>query len=591
MSVLGELKRRRVFQVAVAYAVVAWLMAQVVDVVNDPLNLPGWFDTAIIVTLAVGFPIAIVLAWIFDVTPQGVVRTPSRAEDGEHASGDAQSNGTATPASQSTRAATISKPHVLQNSVAVLPFDNLSPDPNDAYFAAGIHEEIITRLAKIKDLNVIARTSVMQYASAARPVSEIAAELRVGAVMEGSVRYAGDKVRVTGQLIDANDGTHLWTEVYDRDLEDIFEIQTDIATRIADALKAELAPDERESIDRIPTSSQEAYALYLQAMAILQEHGLEIGGVRAVRADALAKLDRAISLDPEFALAHVHRGRINVLSLNLDVGTLEDYASRRDKIESAAIQDLDNALALDPNIGVAHATLGRVHQYNWRGQEARVAYECALDLSPNDPDVLIDAAMFFAFTGDVDEGKRLAGRALELDPNNGPRHAFNAFIYQLAGEFDASAAGQGRATELAPTMIIPRAWLGHIERLRGNAKAALEQTRKAEGLLENIATIPLYAEVVYLYGVLGELDDANRVLRKIREFSKTRRVPIAAWVLTNLGLGDYDRALEWLTVAADDPQPYEGYFALMSVVLNYIYHPVLEEPRFKEVRARMGYRD
>jgi len=591
MSVLGELKRRRVFQVAVAYAVVAWLMAQVVDVVNDPLNLPGWFDTAIIVTLAVGFPIAIVLAWIFDVTPQGVVRTPSRAEDGEHASGDAQSNGTATPASQSTRAATISKPHVLQNSVAVLPFDNLSPDPNDAYFAAGIHEEIITRLAKIKDLNVIARTSVMQYASAARPVSEIAAELRVGAVMEGSVRYAGDKVRVTGQLIDANDGTHLWTEVYDRDLEDIFEIQTDIATRIADALKAELAPDERESIDRIPTSSQEAYALYLQAMAILQEHGLEIGGVRAVRANALAKLDRAISLDPEFALAHVHRGRINVLSLNLDVGTLEDYASRRDKIESAAIQDLDNALALDPNIGVAHATLGRVHQYNWRGQEARVAYECALDLSPNDPDVLIDAAMFFAFTGDVDEGKRLAGRALELDPNNGPRHAFNAFIYQLAGEFDASAAGQGRATELAPTMIIPRAWLGHIERLRGNAKAALEQTRKAEGLLENIATIPLYAEVVYLYGVLGELDDANRVLRKIREFSKTRRVPIAAWVLTNLGLGDYDRALEWLTVAADDPQPYEGYFALMSVVLNYIYHPVLEEPRFKEVRARMGYRD
>ena len=163
----------------------------------------------------------------------------------------------------------------------MLPLDNLSPNPDDAYFSAGIHEEIITRLAKIKDLNVIARTSVMQYAGAARPIAEIAAELRVGAIMEGSVRYAGDKVRVTGQLIDANDGTHLWTEVYDRNLADIFAIQTDIAMCIADALKAELAPSERESIGRMPTSSQDAYALYLQAMAILQEVGVEIGGVTA----------------------------------------------------------------------------------------------------------------------------------------------------------------------------------------------------------------------------------------------------------------------------------------------------------------------
>jgi TolB-like protein/Tfp pilus assembly protein PilF len=584
MSFVGEIKRRRVFQVAVLYIVVAWLLAQVVDVLNDPLRLPEWFDTTIIVALAIGFPIAIVLAWAFDITPQGVVRT------GGKAAADDDSSATQSQRSK-VPAAAMPEPHQgpLPNSVAVLPLDNLSPNPDDAYFSAGIHEEIITRLAKIKDLNVIARTSVMQYAGAARPISEIASELKVGAIMEGSVRYAGGKVRVTGQLIDASDGTHLWTEVYDRSLEDIFAIQTDIATCIADALKAELAPSERENIDRIPTDSNEAYALYLRAMAELQKRGLEIGGVRAARTEAIENLDKAIEIDPNFALAQVHRGRINVLSLNLDLGSTEEYATRRARVEAESIQDLEKALDIDPSIGLAHATLARAHQYNWRADEAREAYIRALELSPNDPEVLIDAGVFFAFTGKIADGKRLARRAVELDPNNGPRVSMNSMLYQLTGDFDVAADGQQRAAELTPTMIIPRTWLGHIERLRGNGEAALAHTRKAEELMENIATITLFAELVYLYGVLGQSDDARRVLKKIREFSRTRRIPIAAWILCNLGSGDYDRALEWLEVAADDPQPYEGYFGLMSVVLNYIHHPVLDEPRFRAVRLRMGY--
>jgi TolB-like protein/Tfp pilus assembly protein PilF len=586
MSFLGEIKRRRVFQVAVVYAVVAWLLVQIVDVVNEPLNLPGWFDTVVIVALAIGFPVAVILAWAFDITPQGVVRT---ADDLPGA--DESLAATKQPPDPAQLPAAESPKEALPNSVAVLPLDNLSPNPDDAYFSAGIHEEIITRLAKIKDLNVIARTSVMQYAGVARPISEIAAELRVGAVMEGSVRYAGDKVRVTGQLIDANDGTHLWTEVYDRDLEDIFAIQTDIATCIADALKAELAPSERESIEKIPTSSQEAYAAYLRAMAELQERGLELGGIREARAGAIANLDQALTIDPDFALAHVQRGRINVLSLNLDLGTVEDYATRRKEVEAAAIEDLEKALALDPSIGLAHATLARVHQYNWRGRQAREGYAKALELSPNDPEVLIDAAVFTAFTGEIDKGKELGRRALELDPNNGPRHAMNAMLYQLSGDYDESATGQYRAAALSPKAVIPREWLGHVERLRGNPAAALEHTRAAETLLQNIATITLYAELVYLYGMLGEREDAKRILRQIREFSKTRRIPIAAWVLCELGLGDSGRALEWLTVAADDPQPYEGYFGMMSIVTNYLHNPVLDEPRFKEVRERMGYRD
>ena len=184
MSLFSEIKRRHVIQVALVYAVVGWALIEIVATIEEPLGLPDWVDTLVIVLVIVGFPLALLLSWVFDLTPAGVVRTKDTEPAAEP------------PADRSPlRPTTRQEP--LENSVAVLPLDNLSPNPDDAYFAAGIHEEILTQLAKIRDLNVIARTSVMQYAGAARPISDIANELRVGAVMEGSVRYAGEKVRVT----------------------------------------------------------------------------------------------------------------------------------------------------------------------------------------------------------------------------------------------------------------------------------------------------------------------------------------------------------------------------------------------------------
>ncbi|HEY5624023.1 MAG TPA: hypothetical protein VIV14_09690, partial [Gammaproteobacteria bacterium] len=189
MSVLAELKRRKVFQVAIVYAVAAWAIIEIVATIEEPLGLPGWADTLLIVLVAAGFPLAIILSWVFDMTPGGVVRTSKTSEPDAVSAED-------TPVPAETRG------EVLPNSVAVLPFENMSPNPDDAYFAAGIHEELLNQLAKIRDIRVIARTSVMQYEGARRPVSEIADELRVVTVMEGSVRYAGDRVRVTAQLID-----------------------------------------------------------------------------------------------------------------------------------------------------------------------------------------------------------------------------------------------------------------------------------------------------------------------------------------------------------------------------------------------------
>ena len=251
MSFLGEIKRRKVFQVAAVYTVVAWLLIQIIDVVNDPLNLPAWFDTVMIVLLAVGLPIAVVLAWAFDLTPTGVVRTPAidavtetgvslgtpqqpapsieRPAPSPEQPAPSPERTAPSPRAESIRP----RPKILRNSVAVLPLENLSPNPDDAYFAAGIHEEILNCLTKIKDLSVIARTSVKKYRDTDKSIAEIAAELGVGTVMEGSVRYAGERVRVTAQLIDAATQDHLWSEVYERDLADVFAIQADVAAKIA----------------------------------------------------------------------------------------------------------------------------------------------------------------------------------------------------------------------------------------------------------------------------------------------------------------------------------------------------------------------
>jgi adenylate cyclase len=229
MSFLGEIKRRKIFQVAAVYAVVAWLLVQIVATVEAPLSLPDWFDTAVIVLLGVGFPITLIISWAFNMTSEGVVRdrghgnqTKGRAIEyvliallavaiawiGYRELGP--SNGTAPP--------------VLANSVAVLPCDNLSPDPNNAYFAASLHEEILNQLVKIRQLNVTARTSVLQYAQAARPLPEIASELNVESVMECSVSYADGRVAITAQLIDGATGVHRWSERYNREFRDIFDI-------------------------------------------------------------------------------------------------------------------------------------------------------------------------------------------------------------------------------------------------------------------------------------------------------------------------------------------------------------------------------
>ncbi len=582
-SLLGEIKRRKVFQVAAVYAVVAWLLVEITATVEEPLSLPGWADTLVIVLVVIGFPLALILSWVFDMTPRGIIRTTESSATNETVSGANES----APQVQDEP-----KREILPNSVAVLPFENLSPNADDAYFAAGIHEELLNQLAKIRDLRVIARTSVMQYEGARRPVSEIAGELRVGTLMEGSVRYAGSRVRVAAQLIDAATEDHLWSEVYERDLADVFAIQADIATQIATALKAEFSPAEQQRVERPLTRSPEAHARYLQAMAAEQQGGIEwVITSPEVRTRIQSLLDDAIAVDPDFALAHVQRARVHTGSLLFDIGSEENFAEHRAELENLALQDLEKALTLDPNLGAAYAALARIHQYNWRAAEAEAAYERAIQLRPNDPEVLCDAAMFKSSTDRLEEAIDLGRRALALDPGSARANIWVALIYLTAHDYAAAEPAYRSAAELAPTQSFPHACLALLESASGNAAAAVREAKIAEQLLVDNTNPAHLSVAIYVYGLIGLREDAKRLFARLEQTAATRRVAAGARAQGYLGVGDNEQALYWLKRAAETREPYEGYFSILGLKANQFSDPVLDQPEFVEVRSRLGFRE
>src|SRR5213075_1568491 len=280
----AELKRRNVYKVAVGYAVVGWLLIQVATQVFPFFEIPNWAIRLVVLLIVIGFPIALVIAWAFESSPKGIDRTMVADTLNRHSRGRAwiyvviigallsvalfflgrcSARHSVTPPQDAIWAR--SNPPT-DKSIAVLPFDNLSRDPDNAYFAEGVQDEILTDLAKIADLKVISRTSVMQYKNAAaRNLREIAQQLGVAHLLEGSVQRSGNRVRVTAQLIDARTDTQQWAERYERDLADVFAIQSEIAKKIADQLQAKLSPQEKARVEEIPTQNTEAYVFYLRA--------------------------------------------------------------------------------------------------------------------------------------------------------------------------------------------------------------------------------------------------------------------------------------------------------------------------------------
>ena len=462
-----ELKRRNVYKVAVAYAVVAWLLIQISDTVFPRLHLPDWGVTLVIVLVLLGFPPALVLAWAFELTPEGIKRSdevapadPAAPRSGRKLmmmvgvvgmlalgllvlqmtrpkTGAPAATASASPAT----VAALPAETIPSKSIAVLPFQNLSKDEENAFFADGVQDEILTTLAKVADLKVISRTSVMQYKTAEkRNLPEIAQTLKVAHVLEGSVQRSANRVRVTAQLIDARTDAHLWAERYDRDLADVFAIQSEIAEKIAQQLQARLSPKEKAAIESKPTQDVAAYDLYLRAKEISRKpvpaaHELHEG---------IRLLDDAVRRDPRFvsALCLLVRAHLALFWVAFD-----ETPQRLELAKNA----LDTAARLDADAGEVHLARAYYHYWGKREYEPALA-ELALARRalPNDAEVALLTGSLQRRQGKWEEATRQLEAAATLDPRNNNIQSTLAATYRQQRRDSEAAQVLDRALVFAP---------------------------------------------------------------------------------------------------------------------------------------------
>ncbi|MEJ2677455.1 MAG: tetratricopeptide repeat protein [Gemmatimonadota bacterium] len=463
-SFLTELKRRRVVRVAVIYVVAAFGGLQGADVLVPALELPAWTMTLLVVLAIAGLPVALGLAWAFDIVPADRVpaRPPGRAVPGDvPASGTIPEPPTPGLPAAATGAAVAERAGPVEPSVAVMPFLNMSPDPENEYFADGITEDVILHLSKIHALKVISRTSVMPFKKRGQSLREIGAKLGATTLVDGSVRRVGDRVRVVAELVDAATDRHLWAETYDRQLTDIFAIQTDVAFQIAAALRAELSPDERTRIRKEPTDNLEAYQLYLMG-----RHWFIRYTAPALKR-AIEYFDRAVAVDPDYALAYAAIG-MAYAELAED-GAMPPDSARRHATSAAA-----RALRLDPGLSEAHcasAHLKSLWEFDWQGAEA--GFRRAIELCPSSADAYDLDGRLCAAQERYDEALELQRRAQELDPL---AHRIDVASTLLrAGRYQEAEAEALRAIEFDPDHDRARATLGW---------AYFKQDRQDDGLAE-----------------------------------------------------------------------------------------------------------
>ena len=440
-----EVKRRKVYRVAAAYIIAAGGIIQLASAAFPAWELPNWALRLVIVLLLIGFPIALILAWAFDVTAEGIRPTPSVAAPRTHRRRNIIML-VATGVMASAIAGFFLLPRVssarkIDKSIAVLPFENLSDDKENAYFADGVQDDLLTNLSKIGDLKVISRTSVMSYRGKTSNVREIGKALGVGAILEGSVRRIGNRVRVNVQLINAENDEHMWAEDYDRDLTDVFAIQTDLAQKIANELRAKLSPSEKQQIERRPTENGEAYLAFVQA------HNLQNAFEDFEKLKRSEQLyERAINLDPNFALAFARYSQLE----SWIVHTFDPTRERREKARALAEQ----ALQLQPDLPEAHLAMGFSLYYGDNDFAAALKeFEIAQRGLPNEAEGYLALGAIQRRLGKWSESTASLEKAASLNPKDSWVLQNLAFNYQMMRDFEAANRTIERGLEVNPTGV------------------------------------------------------------------------------------------------------------------------------------------
>jgi TolB-like protein/Tfp pilus assembly protein PilF len=536
----AELKRRNVYKVAVAYAVVGWLLVQIATQVFPFFEVPNWAVRLVVLAIIIGFPIALIVAWAFELTPEGIKRTETADE-------------TSRPRQHVwiyvvTVAAALSvalfflgrysatnkekETHQLAGkSIAVLPFANLSRDPDNEYFAAGIQDEIITRLAQVADLKVISCTSTQRF-KGSHDLPQVARELGVAHVLEGSIQKSGDQVHVNVQLINALTDAHLWADIYDRKLTDIFAVESEIAKTIAETLRVKLTGAQARAITARPTDNNAAHELYLKGRYFWNKR------TGADLRKAVGYFNQAIEKDPKYALAYA--GLADAYQLLSGYGAAAPQESYPPAKAAAK-----RALELDDSLGEAHASLAKILCYydlDFAGSTKE--FERAIALNPN----YATAHQWFGnsaltATGQFERAVAEGRRALELDPLSLVINTDLGDDYFYQRHYDEALEQLRRTLEIDPRFYFARWVLGEVLELKGQLPEALAEYKKAAELDDDPYVLGLIAQAC---AKLGRRDEALKILQQMQQPPTDRYVADYSLALVHLALGEKEKAIELL---------------------------------------------
>ena len=498
-----ELQRRKVYRVAAAYIIAGGFIIQMVSAAFPAWELPNWSQRLVIALILAGFPIALIFAWIFDVTPSGIERT-SKIEAQVQPKSRRRRNvillgvaGLVVSAAAGFFILPRASAHKIDKSIAVLPFENLSDEKENAFFADGIQDDVLTNLSKIADLKVISRTSVMQYKGNARNARDIGKALGVATILEGSVRRIGNRVRVNVQLINTDNDQHIWAEDYDRDLTDVFAIQTDLAQKITGELQAKLSPAEKAQMEHRPTENGEAYLAFVQA----QDLGCALGDFDKLK-QSERLYERAVQLDPNFALAVARSSLLQ----SWIVHNFDPTRERREKARTLA----ERALQLQPDMPEAHLAVGYSYYYGDNNYDAALReFEIAQRGLPNESDAYLAIGAIQRRQGKWAESTTNLEKAVSLNPKDVWSLQNLTFNYAMLRNYDTANKTIDRALALDPTALEP------LEVKSQLAIAEKGDFSVAEKALEALKSIPMTNEEKAK--IASERADVFLLERKYRE--------------------------------------------------------------------------
>jgi TolB-like protein/Flp pilus assembly protein TadD len=575
----AELKRRHVYRVAIAYGVVAWLLIQVATQVFPFFEIPNWVVRLVVLLTVLGFPGALIIAWAFEMTPEGLKRAADIAPD-EYIPRWSTRRFAALIVSIAILAAGVplfqlsrskptwvpwanAAPTLSQKSIAVLPLLNESGNSGDEYFSDGLSEELIAALAQTKGLKVIGRSSSFRFKGQKEDSRSIGEKLGVSTLLEGTVRKNGDRVRIVAELVNAADGSELWSGTFDRELKDIFAVQAEIAKAVATSLELRLLGTEDDSAKNVATKSVEAHNAYLQGQFYFQRRNLE-GYLEAV-----SFFDQAIRLDPAYALAYAERSEAWTW--------IGDLSSERQKEAwSKAASDGERAVAIAPKLAEAHAALGWARFFaQWRFDEGLAELRRAQQLTPWNSTANDLLAPVVVYLGQFEEAAKLAQQAIERDPLAYQARQSLARLLFVQGKLNDAEAAAQKAAELQPTAAGCRRWQVFVAIQRGDGEAAL---REAE--LEPNERYQRF-ELALAHYARGDRPAADESLAELitrdRNVMAYQIAEVYAW------RGEKDKAFEWLQVSLDNHDT-----GLLSLMIDPLVQGLRHDARYNDVLTKIG---